>query len=145
MKSQGANYKTEPMYEYGLYDGEHLAHCEIKPAKEQVKKWILGLSLKMDTKSILESIQELDAPARAVIACGQLIKDYNRWDFRMPTDRQVVDYNLQLIESPSIKNGVVLNILEKEQSVKRQSSNNDGYLYEQVTHTYTAGVFVRGE
>lgn len=146
MKGTGRkNYKTEPMYEYGLYDGEHLAMCEIEPAKDRVREWVAALSLKMGPKRLLKSIQELDAPARAVIACGQLIKEVHRWDFRMPTVQQVFAYNLQLIESPSIKNGVVLNILEKEQPSKRQSSNNDGYIYEQVTHTYTAGVFVRGE
>lgn len=141
---EGKNYKTEPMYEYGLYDGEHLAMCEIEPAKDRVREWVVGLSLKMGPKRLLKSIQELDAPARAVIACGQLIKEVHRWDFRMPTVQQVFAYNLQLIESPSIKNGAVLNIMKKEQTIKRQS-NNDGYLYEQVTYTYTAGVFVRGE
>lgn len=145
MRAPEVTYKTEPMYEYGLYYGEHLAMCEIEPAKDRVREWVVGLSLKMGPKRLLKSIQELDAPARAVIACGQLIKLVHRWDFRMPTVQQVFAYNLQLIESPSIKNGVVLNILEKEQPSKRQSSNNDGYLYEQVTHTYTAGIFIKGE
>ncbi len=147
MRAQGANYKTEPIYEYGLYDGEHLAMCEIEPARNRVREWVVGLSsLKMGPKRLLKSIQELDTPARAVIACGQLIKETHRWDFRMPTAQQVLAYNLELIESPSIKNGVVLNIVRKEQPIKRQSNNDDdGYLYEQVTHTYTAGIFVKGK
>ena len=145
MRAPGVNYKTEPMYEYGLYDGEHLAMCEIEPAKDRVRDWVAGLSLKMGPKRLLKSIQELDAPARAVIACGQLIKESHRWDFRMPRVQQVFAYNLELIESPSIKDGAILNIIKKEEPVKRQSSNNDGYLYEQITHTYTAGVFVREE
>lgn len=145
MRAPEVTYKTEPMYEYGLYYGEHLAMCEIEPAKDRVREWVVDLSLKMGPKRLLKSIQELDAPARAVIACGQLIKLVHRWDFRMPTIQQVFAYDLQLIESPTIKNGAVLNIIKKEEPVKCQSSNNDGYLYEQITHTYTAGIFVKGK
>lgn len=145
MRAPEVTYKTEPMYEYGLYYGEHLAMCEIEPAKDRVREWVVDLSLKMGPKRLLKSIQELDAPARAVIACGQLIKLVHRWDFRMPTVQQVFAYDLQLIESPTIKNGAVLNIIKKEEPVKCQSSNNDGYLYEQITHTYTASIFVKGK
>ena len=104
-----------------------------------------GFVAKDGPKKTFKKYSRTDAPARAVIACGQLIKLVHRWDFRMPTVQQVFAYDLQLIESPSIKNGAVLNIIKKEEPVKRQSSNSDGYLYEQVIHTYTAGVFVREE
>lgn len=125
------------MYTFITKDGgKYLTYEEVVEAKKKISSWVETMQSSWENRDLVEQIQKMSIPERAVIATGCFIMS-ERWgleSFQMPSTKEVLAYELSSIDGEAITNGLQFTVCESITT----STNLDFYTQE-ITHEIHTG------
>lgn len=129
-------YKIEKGLGYPSTDYVTLVYDEVVAAKEKIQSWVETIPADYEIKDLVEAIQKLPVPQRAVIACGEIIYT-NGYQFQMPSTKEVMEYDVSEIDS-SDRSGVEFTVIRE-----LSSATDNGYYQESAITKINTGRFRR--